>query len=69
MKTKKHKLLFRFPRVFAILFILFISIFALDVFDMGLNFWQTMGALFMHLIPTRFMIIALILSRKRYPLI
>lgn len=69
MKKKNYRFLFRFPRIFAIIFILFISMFALDVFDMGLNFWQTMWALFMHLIPTRFMIIALILSRKKYPLV
>ena len=69
MKKKNYRFLFRFPRIFAIIFILFISMFGLDVFDMGLNFWQTMWALFMHLIPTRFMIIALILSRKKYPLV
>ena len=69
MKKKNYRFLFRFPRIFAIIFILFISIFALDIFWQGYTFRQTMWALFIHLIPTRFMIIALILSRKKYPLV
>lgn len=69
MKKNSHRFLFRFPRIVSILFTLFISIFALDVFDMGLGFRGTIGALFIHLIPTRFMIAAIILSRKKYPFI
>ena len=37
------------PRILTILFILFISIFALDVFQQGRSFWKTTGGLFMHL--------------------
>ena len=50
-KTLKGTL-FWLPRVTGILFVLFISIFALDVFDMELGFWGTIFGLFMHLIPS-----------------
>ena len=38
------------PRVLGILFVLFTSLFSLDVFDMGLGLWETILALFMHLL-------------------
>ena len=69
MKKTSHKFLFRFPRIAAIVFILFISMFALDIFWNGYTFWQTVVGLFMHLIPTWILIIVLILSRRKYPLI
>jgi hypothetical protein len=34
------------------LFAIFISLFALDVFMEGYGLWETIAALFMHLIPT-----------------
>jgi hypothetical protein len=40
------------PRIFCILAILFISIFALDSFSPGHTIWQQLGAFFIHLIPT-----------------
>ena len=40
------------PRVLSILFALFLSIFALDVFSEGYAFAETILALLMHLIPT-----------------
>ena len=40
------------PRILGILFVLFLSIFALDVFDEGQGFWKTLLALLMHLIPS-----------------
>ena len=54
--------LFWIPRVLGILFILFISLFALDIFDMGLGFWGTILGLFMHLLPSIAMLIGLILA-------
>ena len=54
--------LFWVPRVLAILFILFISLFALDIFDMDLGFWDTIVGLFMHLLPSIAMAIALALA-------
>jgi hypothetical protein len=46
------KILFWFSRGLAILFVLFISLFALDVFGQGNGFWGTTQALFMHLLPS-----------------
>jgi len=54
--------LFWVPRVLSILFILLISLFALDIFDMNLSVWDTIVGLFMHLLPSIAMIIALILA-------
>ena len=62
-KAMKH-LLYWTPRVLIILFAAFISLFALDVFDAGYTFWETAFALFMHLIPTFLLIIALVIAWK-----
>jgi hypothetical protein len=53
------RILFWAPRVLAILFALFVSLFALDVFGAGYGFWGTILALFMHLIPVYVLLIAL----------
>jgi len=63
-KERPHKILYWAPRVLSILFILFISMFALDIFDMKLGFWGTIVGLFMHLMPIWIMIIALVISWK-----
>jgi len=63
-KPKISKGLFWTPRIAAILFILFISMFALDIFDSNLGFWGTILGLFMHLIPSFIMIITLWISWK-----
>jgi len=55
-------LLFWTPRVLSILFIAFLSLFALDVFDGHHGFLQLMLALAMHLIPSFILIAALILA-------
>lgn len=52
MKTTADRVLLWTPRVLALLFAAFISLFALDVFDGQHGFWQTALALAMHLIPT-----------------
>jgi hypothetical protein len=62
-KTLK-KFLFWTPRIAGILFILFISLFALDIFDEQLGFWGTIVGLFMHLIPSILLTIALIIAWK-----
>jgi len=54
----KHTL-FWTPRALSILFIAFISMFALDVFGENLGFWKTLVALTMHLIPSLVLIGAL----------
>jgi hypothetical protein len=62
-KTLK-KSLFWAPRIAGILFILFISLFAMDIFDMQLGFWETIVGLFMHLIPSVLLAIALVIAWK-----
>ena len=54
------------PRVLAILFALFISMFAMDVFQEKAGFWQTAVALGMHMIPTALIVLVLIVC-WRYP--
>jgi hypothetical protein len=54
--------LFWSPRVLAIAFIAFLSLFALDVFSEGLGFWRTILALGIHLIPCFVLTAALILA-------
>jgi len=58
----KARTLYWLPRILAVLFILFISLFALDVFSE----YQTIGeialALFMHLIPSFLLIIATVIA-------
>jgi len=53
------------PRIAGILFILFISMFALDIFDMQLGFWGTIVGLFMHLIPSILLTVAVVIAWKR----
>ena len=64
----KKSWLFWTPRILTILFILFISLFALDVFGNGYGFWETVLALFMHLIPSFVLIVVLIIA-WRYDLV
>jgi len=54
-----ERVLYWTPRVAGLLFAGFISIFALDVFSEGYSVLETMVALFMHLIPTAVILIAL----------
>jgi len=53
------------PRILAILYIAFISLFAFDVFEEGYGLLGTMLALFMHLIPSFILIACLVLAWKR----
>ncbi len=61
---KVNKWLFWTPRVLTFLFVLFISLFALDVFDACNGLLQCVVALFMHLIPSFLIIIFLIIAWK-----
>jgi hypothetical protein len=54
--------LFWAPRVLSIAFLAFLSLFALDVFDGRLGFWQTVLAFFIHLIPVFVLAAILILA-------
>lgn len=57
-----HEFLYWAPRALCIMFALFTSIFALDVFEGDRGFWETAQALIMHLIPTFLIVILLVLS-------
>jgi hypothetical protein len=60
-ESTKKDVLYWFSRILAILFIVFISMFALDVFDGP----QWPLALFMHLIPSFILIILTIIAWKK----
>ncbi len=60
----KKNWLYWTPRILSILFVLFVSLFAFDVFDNGGGFFQIVIALFIHLIPSFILLIVLIISWK-----
>ncbi len=60
----KIKLIHWLPRVFCILAILFVSMFALDSFAPGLTLGQQLAAFFMHLIPSFVLIAFLVIAWK-----
>lgn len=62
MKISTKRVFFWTPRVLGILFAIFLSMFALDVFAEGHGFWQTTGALLLHLVPTFIVVIALVIA-------
>lgn len=62
---KSKKIVYWTPRLFSIIFIAFISIFALDVFGENQGIGKILIALFMHLIPSFILLIILIISWKR----
>lgn len=64
MNPRPRQFLFWTPRVLTILFILFLGLFALDVFDEGYSFGETLLALFMHLIPNLLLVLVLVLAWK-----
>jgi hypothetical protein len=55
-------------RVSGIAFALFLSVFALDVFDEHLTFWKVIPALIVHLVPCFFILLVVAIAWKR-PLI
>ena len=62
MNTSIKRVLFWTPRVLCILFAMFLSLFALDVFSEGYGFWQTILALLIHLVPVYIVVIALVIA-------
>ncbi len=62
MSHWSKRCLFWAPRVLSIAFVAFLSLFAMDVFDEHLGFWQTAIDLTMHLIPSFVLIVVLILA-------
>ncbi|MFC1635869.1 hypothetical protein ACFL5Z_13605 [Planctomycetota bacterium] len=62
MDESVKRLLFWTPRILCIAFAVFVSLFALDVFGEGYNFFETILAFLIHLIPTGIILIALAVS-------
>ena len=63
--VKTNKFVFWAPRILSILFILFLAMFSLDIFEGDYGFWGTILGLFMHNIPSIVLLIILIISWKR----
>lgn len=62
MNDTTWRVLFWAPRVLTIAFILFLGIFALDVFGQGYSFFQTLLALAMHLVPNAILLVILLVA-------
>ena len=62
MNTSIKRFLFWSPRILCIVFAMFLSLFALDVFSEGYGFAETILALLIHLIPTYLVAIALVIA-------
>ena len=66
--TKINKFIFWTPRILGIILSCFLVIFSFDVFEMELGFWQTIGALLIHNIPS-FILLAILLISWRYEIV
>ncbi len=62
MSLYSQRALFWTPRALSIAFVIFLSLFSLDVFDEHLGFWQTAAALSLHLLPVFVLSAALVLA-------
>lgn len=60
----RAKMLYRSARFLAIVYILFLSLFALDVIEPGRSIWEILGGLLMHLIPNFILAAVLVLAWK-----
>lgn len=61
---KPSKFVYWAPRILSILFILFLALMSLDIFEGNYGFWGTILGLFMHNLPTFILIIVLLISWK-----
>jgi hypothetical protein len=59
------KIIYWTPRVLSIIYILFLSIFSLDVFAEGYSIPQALVAFFMHLIPAIIVLLAFLFATKK----
>ncbi len=65
MSPSLQRFLYWTPRILSIVYVLFVSMFALDVFNETAGFFNTVLALTMHLIPSFVLVIVLIFSWRR----
>lgn len=61
---KINRLVYWAPRIVSILFILFLALFSLDVFDMEAGFWEKAAGFFIHNIPSLVLTAILVISWK-----
>lgn len=64
MKTNLKNILFWTPRIAGILFVVFLGLFALDVLDLNLGFWNTLLAFLIHLVPSMLLGLAILIAWK-----
>lgn len=64
MDKKINKFIYWTPRIASIIFILFLAMFSLDIFDANYGLWGTIVGLFMHNIPVFILLIILLISWK-----
>ena len=62
MTTLHRRVLLWTPRVLSMLYVVFLSMFALDVFNEEQGFWRILGALTVHLMPSLILMAGLILA-------
>lgn len=65
MDKKINKFIYWAPRILSILFILFLMMFSLDVFDSASSAQEITIGLFMHNIPALILLVVVIISWKR----
>jgi len=65
MGTTINKFIYWTPRALSIIFICFLALFSLDVFEENLGFWGTILGLFMHNIPVFILAVVLWVSWRR----
>lgn len=58
----KNKFIYWAPRIISILFLLFLALFSLDIFEGNYGFWGTIIGLLMHNIPVFILAIILAIS-------
>jgi len=63
-KIKRKDWIYWTPRILSIVFILFLSLFSLDIFDMCNNFLNCALGLLMHNLPSIILLIVLLISWK-----
>lgn len=65
MSTTYRNVLRWAPRVLGVLYALFIGLFAFDVWGTGAGFWEETAAFIVHLMPTYFILAALVVAWRR----
>jgi len=63
-RGKVSKFVYWTPRIASIVFLCFLALMSFDVFSLGLNFWQTLGAIVMHNMAVFILAIVLLIAWK-----